>query len=169
MISTQVDIDAAVLDAARRFFPRTAAGLDDPRTTVVVGDGAAYAAAAAARGERYDLVVCDSTDCSSRERASGTLYTDAFLRNVKALVGETGSFVRNYTSLLWNLDEAAATLPRSVWIPTTGLGGPHQTSELSSSVKSKSIRLIFGRIDRSRRVLEARPKSWVQTVRVRAH
>ena len=112
MISTQVDIDAAVLDAARRFFPRTAAGLDDPRTTVVVGDGAAFAAAAAARGERYDLVVCDSTDCSSRERASGTLYTDAFLRNVKALVGETGSFVRNYTSLLWNLDEAAATLPR---------------------------------------------------------
>ena len=69
-------------------------------------------AAAAARGERYDLVVCDSTDCSSRERASGTLYTDAFLLSVKALVGETGSFVRNYTSLLWNLDEAAATLPR---------------------------------------------------------
>lgn len=109
---TLVDIDAAVLDAARRFFPRTAAGLDDPRTTVVVGDGAAYAAAAAARGERYDLVVCDSTDCSSRERASGTLYTDAFLLSVRALVGETGSFVRNYTSLLWNLDEAAATLPR---------------------------------------------------------
>ena len=41
--------------------------------------------------------------------------------------------------------------------------------EISSSVKSKSIRLIFGRIDCSRRVLEAQPKSLVQTVRLRAH
>ena len=57
----------------------------------------------------------------------------------------------------------------AVGIPTTGLGGPHQTSELSSSVKSKSIRLIFGRIDCSRRVLEVRPKIPVQIVRVRAH
>ena len=39
---------------------------------------------------------------------------------------------------------------------TSELGYPDQTSELSSSVKSKSIRLIFGRIDCSRRVLEAR-------------
>ena len=56
----------------------------------------------------------------------------------------------------------------AVWIPTTGLGGPHQTSELSISVKSKSIRLIFGRIDCSRQVLEAQRKSLVQTVRLRA-
>ena len=41
--------------------------------------------------------------------------------------------------------------------------------EISSSVTSKSIRLIFGRIDRSRRVLEAQPESLVQTVRLRAH
>ena len=46
-----------------------------------------------------------------------------------------------------------------VWKSTTGLGGPHQTSELSSSITSKSIRLIFGRIDCSRRVLEAQPKA----------
>ena len=59
--------------------------------------------------------------------------------------------------------------PPPVWIPTTGLGGPHQTSELSISVTSKSIRLIFGRIDCSRRVLEARRKSLVQTVRLRAN
>ena len=67
MLGRLVDIDAAVLDAARRFFPRTAAGLDDPRTTVVVGDGAAYAAAAAARGERYDLVVGGGDGGCARE------------------------------------------------------------------------------------------------------
>jgi hypothetical protein len=47
--------------------------------------------------------------------------------------------------------------------------GSHQTSELSISANSQSIRLIFGRIDRSRRVLEAQRKSLVQTVRLRAH
>ena len=56
-----------------------------------------------------------------------------------------------------------------VWIPTTGLGGPHQTSELSISVKSKSIRLIFGRIDCSRRVLEARQKASRRNRRICAH
>ena len=38
----------------------------------------------------------------------------------------------------------------AVWKSNSELGYPHQTSELSSSVKSKSIRLIFGRIDCSR-------------------
>ena len=46
----------------------------------------------------------------------------------------------------------------AVWIPTTGFGGPHQSEELSSSVKSTSIRLIFGRIACSRRVLGAQRK-----------
>ena len=45
-----------------------------------------------------------------------------------------------------------------VWKSTTGLGGPNQTAELSISIKSKSIWLIFGRIDCSRRALEAKPK-----------
>ena len=52
---------------------------------------------------------------------------------------------------------------------TTGLGGPHQTSELSISAKSKSIRLIFGRIDCSHRVLEAQPKALRRNGRIRAH
>ena len=41
--------------------------------------------------------------------------------------------------------------------------------KLSISIKSKSIRLIFRRVDRSRRVLEAQRKSLVQIVRLRAH
>ena len=49
----------------------------------------------------------------------------------------------------------ASVAQDAVWIASTGLGGPHQTSELSISANSKSIWLIFGRIDCSRRVLEA--------------
>ena len=113
---TLVDIDAAVLDAARRFFPACATGLDDPRTEVHVSDGAAFAAAAAVRGDTYDLVICDSTDCSAAERASGTLYTDAFLVSVAALVAPGGFFCRNYTSLLLcgNLNFTARSLNRRV-------------------------------------------------------
>ena len=58
---------------------------------------------------------------------------------------------------------------RPVWNSTSGLGGPHQTSELSSSIKSKSIRLIFGRIDCSRRALEAHLKSLRRNCRICAH
>ena len=46
---------------------------------------------------------------------------------------------------------------------TAGSGRPDRTSKLSRH--SKSIWLIFGRIDGSRRVLEARPKRRVRTVR----
>ena len=48
-------------------------------------------------------------------------------------------------------------------------GGPHQTSELSISVTSKSIWLIFGRIDCSRCVLEARRESSRRNRRIRSH
>ena len=51
----------------------------------------------------------------------------------------------------------------AAWNSTTG---PHQTSELSSSVTSTSIRPIFGRVVCSRRVLEARPKSLRRNCRI---
>ena len=51
--------------------------------------------------------------------------------------------------------------PRTtVWKSTTGLG---------ISIKSKSIRLIFGRIDCSRRALEARPKTLRRNGRICAY
>ena len=49
------------------------------------------------------------------------------------------------------------------------LGGPGQTSNLSSSVKSKSIRLTFGRIDCSHRVLEAQKKISRRNCQIRSH
>ena len=52
-------------------------------------------------------------------------------------------------------------------LPTAALGRPHQTSDLPSSVESKSIRLSFGGIGRSRRVLEGRTQEFGRN-RVRA-
>ena len=50
---------------------------------------------------------------------------------------------------------------------TAGSGRPDQTLKCSSSATSTSIRLIFGRIDSSCRVLEARPKSSRRNGRLR--
>ena len=57
----------------------------------------------------------------------------------------------------------------SVWESTGGTPRPAETSNLSSSVKSKSIWLIFGRVVRARRVLEAQLKSTAQSVRLRSN
>ena len=60
----------------------------------------------------------------------------------------------------WHLS-AAALDARLLTVPLFVSGGGGE-----KSVKSKSIRPIFGRIDRSRRVLEARPKKPVRTVKI---
>lgn len=54
-----VEIDAAVVAAAKRFLPALAAGFDDPRVEVVIADGAAYMADHA---DAYDVIITDSSD-----------------------------------------------------------------------------------------------------------
>ena len=60
---------------------------------------------------------------------------------------------------------AAAAAFDAARTSTAGSGRPDQTLTCSSSATSRSIRPILGRIDRSRRVLEARSTSLVRTVR----
>ena len=56
------------------------------------------------------------------------------------------------------LDKSTSTDESApAWKSTGEPGRPDQTLQVSRSVTSTSIRLIFGRIDRSRRVLEAQP------------
>lgn len=57
---TLCEIDALVIEAARKYFPKIAEGLDDPRVTINVGDGVAYMKNHAP--ESLDLVLVDSTD-----------------------------------------------------------------------------------------------------------
>ena len=51
--------------------------------------------------------------------------------------------------------EVVAGKPHAVWKSTSGMDASSKTSNLSSSVTSKSFRLIFGRIVFSHRVLQA--------------
>jgi spermidine synthase len=53
------ELDADVIDVAKRFLPSLAVGFSDPRVSVHVGDGAAYMATQQAH---FDVIVVDSSD-----------------------------------------------------------------------------------------------------------
>ncbi|KAH0641809.1 hypothetical protein KY290_033428 [Solanum tuberosum] len=55
-----VEIDDVVVDVSRKFFPYLAANFNDPRVTMVLGDGAAFVKAAQAG--YYDAIIVDSSD-----------------------------------------------------------------------------------------------------------
>jgi spermidine synthase len=57
---TLCEIDRGVIDLCRRHFPEISAGAyDDPRTRIVIADGTKFVAEA---GERFDVIMVDSTD-----------------------------------------------------------------------------------------------------------
>ncbi len=78
------ELDGAVVDTAKRWFPDVAAGLDDPRVETRIGDGAAFLAAQA---DAFDLVIIDSTDICDEahpgDAVASPLATDAFYADLK--------------------------------------------------------------------------------------
>ena len=53
------EIDAGVVEAAKKYLPSTSCRLDDPRCQIMIGDG--FKHVNAHPGE-YDVILCDSTD-----------------------------------------------------------------------------------------------------------
>ena len=90
---TIAEIDASVLDIARRHFGAVHRGaLDDPRVTVRVEDGFKFVENA--RGE-YDLIVLDLTDPGG---ASTALYTADFYGACAARLGPSGAMTMHVAS-----------------------------------------------------------------------
>jgi spermidine synthase len=57
---TMVEIDRSVIDLCTTYLPSISGGaFDDPRANIVIDDGAAFMAA---DGDRYDVIIVDSTD-----------------------------------------------------------------------------------------------------------
>jgi spermidine synthase len=57
---TLCEIDRGVIDLCRQHFPEISAGAyDDPRTRIVIADGTKFVAES---GERFDVIMIDSTD-----------------------------------------------------------------------------------------------------------
>lgn len=83
-----VDIDAAVLRVAERYF-----GLrPGPRLRLHSADGRDFVAAARARGARYDAVLLDAFDA---EGIPPALFAPDFLGDIRALLMPAGLFLAN--------------------------------------------------------------------------
>ncbi|MEM0987106.1 MAG: hypothetical protein AAGJ32_12745 [Pseudomonadota bacterium] len=85
------ELDGDVVDVSKTFLPDIAAGLDDPRVEVRIGDGAAYLAD---HPGRFDLVIVDSTDiCDDLHGAdaiANPLASDTFYGSLRAGLTDGG-------------------------------------------------------------------------------
>ena len=82
---TQVEIDMGVIELSRRWLPSLSAGaFDHPKAHVVIADGARFAAEC---GQRFDVVIVDSTD---PQGPGAVLFTEPFYRDVCRLLNPGG-------------------------------------------------------------------------------
>jgi len=83
-----VEIDAAVTECCKEFFPGVAAGFNDPRVHVFNEDGIAFAERSPS--SEYSLVIIDSSDPVGP--AEG-LFTEAFYRSCHRILDDKGIVV----------------------------------------------------------------------------
>ncbi|MBF0458320.1 MAG: polyamine aminopropyltransferase [Nitrospirae bacterium] len=87
-----VEIDEAVINVSRKFFPDVAKAIDDPRVEIKAMDGAEFVK----NSTGIDIVIVDSTDVIGFAR---TLFTKEFFDSVKNSMTENGMFVTHTESL----------------------------------------------------------------------
>ena len=102
---TLAEIDATVVGIARKYLGSVHGGaLDDPRLTLVIGDGFEYVRTAT---DRYDLIVLDLTDPGG---PSEPLYTPAFYAACATRLNPGGALTLHIASPIARPDRIRATL-----------------------------------------------------------
>ena len=87
--AVMVEIDEAVIRLSRQFMPDISGDAwNDPRATVIVGDGIAHVANA--EDGAYDVIIVDSTD---PEGVGEALFTEQFYRDCARVLGPDGLIV----------------------------------------------------------------------------
>jgi len=85
---TVVELDRHVVELSRRYLRCICgAAFDDPRAEVVIADGAEYVART---GDRYDVIVVDSTD---PEGPAEVLFAQSFYANCRRCLAQGGILV----------------------------------------------------------------------------
>jgi len=101
---TMVEIDQAVIDLCREHLPAHSRGaFDDPRLNLVISDGAEFVADT---GERFDVIIVDSTDPIGPGEA---LFTDKFYSDCKRRLNEGGVIVTQNGVAFFQIEEAENT------------------------------------------------------------
>lgn len=87
---TMVDIDALVVELAKKYLPEWSSGaLDNVRARVIVGDALEFMRAS---GERYGVILSDLTE-PLEDSPSNPLFNDAVFRLIKSRLHEGGLYV----------------------------------------------------------------------------
>ena len=106
--AVMVEIDGEVIRLSKEFLPGIGAGAwTDPRAQVIVGDGIAYAANAAAGS--FDVIIVDSTDPAGPGEA---LFSDAFYADCARILTADGLVVNQCGVPFMQSDELRDTSRR---------------------------------------------------------
>ncbi|MGK2741550.1 polyamine aminopropyltransferase [Tepidicaulis sp. LMO-SS28] len=102
---TMVEIDRSVVDMCVEYLPMISAGaFDDPRTDLVIADGAKFVAET---DERYDVVIVDSTDPVG---PGAILFSEEFYKNAKRCMAGGGIIVTQNGVPFLQGDELTGTM-----------------------------------------------------------
>lgn len=96
--ATLVEIDEAVIEAARKYLPTISCALSDPRVKILVEDGIAHVRKAVGQ---YDVILVDSTEPVGP--AIG-LFTEEFYADIYRALKKDGIFVAQTESPFFNRD-----------------------------------------------------------------
>lgn len=101
---TKVEIDAAVVDMAKTWFPDHSRGaFDDPRFHLLIADGAAFVREAE---ETFDVIMVDSTDPIGPGKV---LFSKDFYRHCRRILAPGGIMVNQNGVPFMQLDEVRKT------------------------------------------------------------
>nr|WP_256489244.1 polyamine aminopropyltransferase [Pleionea sp. CnH1-48] len=100
----QVEIDRAVIDMCKEYFPNHSQGaFDDPRATIVIDDGIHFVRECQ---EKFDIIISDSTDPIG---PGEVLFTNDFYRLAKNCLNEGGIMVAQNGVVMMQPDEVVNT------------------------------------------------------------
>ena len=96
-----VEIDEVVVSACKKFIPKTAESLDNPRVNLYIEDGLKFNRHCA---DDYDLIIVDSTDPFGPGEG---LFTKEFYGNCYNALHEDGIMVNQHENPFYNKDAVA--------------------------------------------------------------
>jgi len=96
--ATLVELDREVVDLAKQHLPSLSESFSDPRSEVVIGDGAKFVKTAE---NGYDVVLIDSTDPVG---PAEILFSEGFYRDIKSLLGKDGVLALQCESPFLHMD-----------------------------------------------------------------
>lgn len=153
---TLVEIDGLVVEASRRYIPRTAGALSDKRARVLIEDGVKFVAQTE---ERFDVVIVDSTEPFGPAKE---LFGPAFYKNVKRILTDDGIVASQAGSPFYEIATIKSlfritrkifpvvevclfnnlTYPGGLWAFTVATKGLHPVKDLAASrIRTAKMRL----------------------------